>query len=107
MWGWITPERIQNSVGTISPQEAAQMQHEARLKKEAEQRVEESGVGECLHCGEEIRKNESTQAAGWTWESEYMLGWCDQNKSGNKHAPKIVWRTDVKEEVREVQSEEA
>lgn len=93
LWGWISPERIQGSTGTISPQEAAKLQEEARLKREAQQKVDEEGVAICNYCGEEIRKNEAMASAGWTWESEYMLGWCDLAKD-RKHSPKLSWSKD-------------
>lgn len=84
MFGWGSWEGIVNSSANPPDPNAA-------AKKEALKLIEEKGEGVCLHCGDDIVKNESMASGGWTWESELLLGFCDGPGSKGKHAPKVIW----------------
>lgn len=71
---------------TMTPEEIS----EAQRKREREMEIEKEGRGICVHCGEEIFKNENMPGGGWTWESETMVGWCDVPRD-HKHKPKLTW----------------
>lgn len=58
--------------------------------KDAEKEVKEVGIAECVFCKLEIRYHPGMSSAGWTWESEEMIGWCDSKAPGNKHSPKLT-----------------
>lgn len=88
MWGWITGEQIRNAMPTVrdqTPEEA----EELRKKVEMEKIIQESGQGICQYCGQEIWRNDNMNSAGWVWESEEMVGWCDAAGKGNKHSPRL------------------
>lgn len=87
MFGWSLPGEINIPVPTKMTQEELE---EIRLKKEAMDRIDREGVGVCKFCDEEIVKNENMPGGGWTWESEFMLGWCDVSKD-RKHSPKVTY----------------
>jgi hypothetical protein len=85
LWGFPSSvERIQAAITKISPEEA----EELRLRREAEKKVEEAGRADCVHCKEEIIKNERE-----LWESDFLLEYCTDSKD-HKHRPLIVWKTD-------------
>lgn len=78
--------RIQNAqTAKLDPEEA-------KLWKEAERKIEETGRATCAHCGEEIAKNDSVPGGGWIWESEAMVGYCDKGDLGHKHKPLVRWK---------------
>ena len=56
--------------------------------KTAEELAKEKGEAFCVYCGEEIWYNADMGSGGWTWESEYMLGWCDKSPLGHRHRPR-------------------
>lgn len=60
----------------------------AKKRAELEREIIRQGKAVCNYCGEEIYNNPTMISAGYTWESESMLGWCDKSRN-NKHAPKI------------------
>ncbi len=80
MFGWGIFERIQEAHIANNP--------EAAKKKEAVEQVNKIGRGICEYCGNEIVKNDSVPGSSWTWESESMVGFCDQAKA-RRHAPKV------------------
>lgn len=84
MWGF-TPEtwdRIQQRLPiSVDPEALA----EATARREAENKIEESGEGECSYCKEDIVKNER----GF-WESEFLIEYCIDARD-HRHKPKIVW----------------
>lgn len=82
MFGWGAFEGIQTQQAKADPDAAA--------KAEIARKIEAEGRGTCQFCGEEILKNTEMPGGGWTWESEFMLGWCDGSKD-KKHKPKVVW----------------
>ena len=83
MWGW---EGIQAAI-----HQAQIPDKEIKAKKEAMDKIEREGRGTCKYCGEEIIKNENMSSAGWTWESELMLGFCDKSSSKAKHEPMVKY----------------
>lgn len=81
LWGF--PESIEKiKTAHLTPEEA----EEAKLKREAEKKVEEEGRGDCSYCKEEIVKNDRG-----LWESDLLLEYCTDAKD-HKHRPKIVWK---------------
>lgn len=56
--------------------------------RKAEKAILEKGVAICLYCDEEIRYNSDMALAGLPWESEYLIGWCNNTK-GSKHCPNL------------------
>lgn len=84
MWGWdpAALERIQANIQSTDPAAV----EEAKAKKEAEKKVEESGMGECSFCNEEIVKNERE-----SWESDFLLEYCVSARD-HRHKPKIAWK---------------
>lgn len=92
---WFNPEVIQEALSRIPAVGAtvdANAIANAEKRRKAEQKILkkilESGIGVCCYCGEEIYNNPRMYNAGWTWESEFMLGWCEESPS-RKHQPKI------------------
>lgn len=83
LWGFPeSTEKIKTS--HLTPEQV----EEAKLKREAEKKVEESGQADCSFCKEEIVKNER----GF-WESAFLLEYCTDARD-HKHKPKIVWKQD-------------
>lgn len=84
MWGWDPSalERIQANTQSTDPVAV----EDAKAKREAEKKVEESGVGECIFCNEEIVKNERE-----VWESDFLLEYCVSARD-HRHKPKITWK---------------
>lgn len=82
MFGWPAFEGIQTARVAADP--------ESHAKAEAMRKIEDDGVGTCLFCEEDIVKNENMPGGGWTWESEFLVGWCDKAKD-HKHKPRVVW----------------
>ena len=62
---------------------------QARKRALVEKRIYSEGRGRCANCDEEIWNNPVMSAAGWTWESEEMVGWCESSKD-KKHHPQII-----------------
>lgn len=85
MFGWGAFEGIQQVQQALNP--------DAAKKKEAEDIILKEGKGVCTFCHEEIFKNENMPGAGWTWESETLVGWCDAAKD-HKHKPILRWTSD-------------
>lgn len=85
MWGMSSDIWERMRVGLNIQAEPKDVE-EARLKREAERKVEESGRGECANCHEEIIKNEDLEV----WESEYLLAYCNKARD-HRHRPRIVW----------------
>lgn len=79
MNGW---EAFANIQETVDP--------ETVKKKEAEEKIEREGKGICEYCGEEIFKSGASPGGGWTWESEFLVGFCVIAKA-NKHKPLVKW----------------
>ncbi len=61
---------------------------EAKAKREAEKKIEESGRAICMFCEDEIWKNESVPGGGWVWESEALVGYCEKTAQ-RKHKPLV------------------
>lgn len=81
--GWASPEAFANiSSGSVDPKVAA----EAKAKREAEQKIEEEGRGDCAHCKEELVKNERG-----IWESEFLVEYCSTARD-HKHKPLVTWK---------------
>lgn len=78
MWN---PETIARVHANLSQFEASQLQK----KKEAEKKIEESGIAECVFCQEEVMKNHQQ-----VWESSSLLAYCIKARD-HKHSPKIRW----------------
>lgn len=76
--GW-TPETVARIHANLSQFEASQI----AKRKEAEKKIEDSGIGECSFCLEEIMKNKQQ-----TWESSFLLEYCIKAKD-HRHHPKI------------------
>lgn len=72
------------------PQTIRINQEESARRKEAEEAVHNSGIGNCEYCKEEIRKNNTSTGGGWIWESEALLGFCDVARD-RKHKPLVKW----------------
>ena len=70
LWGW--PQ-----VGNI------ESFNEAKIKQEAEKKIEDLGLGECVHCKEELVKNERG-----VWESEFLVEYCKDARD-HKHRPRV------------------
>lgn len=83
--GWGTWESIQQAQQAANP--------DAAKKKEAEDLINKEGIGVCTACKEEIFKNENMPGGGWTWESEFLLGYCPIAKD-HKHKPQVKWSSD-------------
>lgn len=62
---------------------------DADSKREAMALIEKDGRGICEFCGEEIIKTEYTQH--WTWESEFLLGYCPEGGAQHKHKPLLKY----------------
>lgn len=60
----------------------------AKQKAELEREILKEGKATCSQCREEIWNNPAMANAGYTWESESMLGWCEKSRD-HKHHPKI------------------
>jgi len=86
-WGGAGWEGIVESQKTSNP---------PSKRWEEEQRINREGRGICQFCKEEIVKNDNMPGGGWTWESEFMLGWCDDAKD-RKHKPQIIVPEEVEE----------
>lgn len=56
--------------------------------RDAEEAAKRKGIAECDFCGAEIWYHREMNAAGWTWESEDLVGWCNTSKT-SKHQPKL------------------
>lgn len=89
MWGWDREmlERIQ-AVRSVPVPVDPQVVAEAAAKREAEQKIEDSGLGECAFCNEEIVRNERL-----IWESDFLLEYCITARD-HRHKPKIVWKVE-------------
>lgn len=86
MWGWINPEGAVQAAQVNKLSDA-----EMKAQRAAQQKIEQEGKATCKYCEEDIYKNESQTAGGWTWESEYMLGFCEKSPLKNTHAPMVKW----------------
>lgn len=56
--------------------------------KDAEEVAKRIGVAECNYCKMEIWYHPEMISAGWTWESEDLVGWCNASKT-SRHQPRI------------------
>lgn len=62
---------------------------ETVAEKNAIEAAKKEGVARCRYCEDEIWYHPEMAQAGWAWESEEMLGWCENDK-GNRHLPKLM-----------------
>lgn len=84
MFGW-------GSFGNIQAAQQAALQAldpNIAKRKEAEDIINAEGKGVCEYCKEPIVKSDHSLGGGWTWESEFMLGFCHGAKD-KKHHPLI------------------
>lgn len=61
---------------------------DSKAKQEAEKKINELGLGECVFCKEDIVKNDRG-----IWESESLVEYCHVTKD-HKHKPRIVYKDD-------------
>lgn len=93
---WISPDAVREALarsGTTSATVSAETTALAHRKAAKERAIYALGKAECDSCGEEIWYHPQMNAAGWTWESEHLIGWCDSSKD-KRHRPKIVIEED-------------
>ena len=85
LWGF--PEQLAKvHAGHVDPEEA----EEIKARREAEKKIEELGVGDCVFCQQEIVKNVDLGV----WESEFLVGYCTDSRD-HKHKPKVVWKKET------------
>ncbi len=85
MWG-LTSEAWERMRAGLPIDADPETTEEAKLRREAEKKVEDSGQGICNYCKQEVIKNELLGI----WESEVLVGYCTEARD-HKHKPKIVW----------------
>lgn len=76
---------------------------ELQQRRTAMEEIEKTGRGVCAFCGEDIVRNDAMNAAGWSWESESLVGFCDKSPQKAKHSPLLKWKPE--EEVSNVEPE--
>lgn len=89
---WFNTEAVQQALSKTTAARGtadADAIKQAELRREAEKKILEEGTAVCMHCGDDIYHNPEMISGGWTWESEDMVGWCNES-SQHKHTPKIV-----------------
>ena len=88
---WFDTDRVRQALASISTKQTTDPAELSLMEKrrQAEKKIMEVGKAVCLYCNETIYHRPEMAAAGWTWESENLFGWCE-NSRGNKHQPRIV-----------------
>lgn len=93
---WINPDSLRNAFLNATNQgRTTDKDYMERARKRAakEKSLYALGKAECSDCGEEIWHHPVMNSAGWVWESEHLVGWCDSSKD-KKHHPRIVLEED-------------
>lgn len=81
MWG-MSPEALARIREGHSAKADPNQVSEAQQKRDLAKKIEESGIGTCNFCNQEIVKN---GAVGF-WEAELLLAYCPMAKD-SKHKP--------------------
>lgn len=100
MWGWGFPEDFGFTTSKKSPSLSLA---EMKARKEALDKIEKEGRATCKFCEEEIVKNDNSKDTGLTWESEFMLSFCEKSTGRNRsHEPLVEYKVEAVEDINNV-----